>query len=133
MPYSRSTYHGDAEFAICCTGDAVVGDQVRFERAVFGGSYKRPRFLHFELVTGNIVGDSYGAERQQHTFTIELAGGQATLIKGRNLYREGVWRKPWPNESERKAALVEKHARGEVARAFRGRATAGGRYGSVHS
>lgn len=79
----------------------MVGDEVRFERAEFGGSYKKPMFLRFEFVTGKIVADSYGADKQQHTFTIELTNGTKTRIKGRNLYREGVWRKAWADESKR--------------------------------
>lgn len=119
MAYEVSTYRGDDEYPICCTGDAVVGDEIRFERAEFGGSYKRPVFLRFELVTGKIVADSYGADKQQHTFTVALPNGSKTRIKGRNLYREGVWRKAWPDESKRLLVADEKHKRGDVARAQR--------------
>lgn len=38
------------------------------------------------------------------------------LIKGRNLYKNGVWRKKWDNEEERKIVLDEKHERGTIAR-----------------
>lgn len=119
MPYTTSTYRGDAEHTICCTGDAVVGDEIAFERATFSGSFRRPKFAGFERVAGRIVSDSYGADKQQHTFTIELAGGGKLLIKGRNLYREGCWRKPWADESLRHAAAAEKHGRGDRARSLR--------------
>jgi hypothetical protein len=119
MPYNISTYSGDAEHTICCTGDAVTGDEVAFERATFTGSFRKPKFAGFELIVGRIVADSYGAGKQQHTFTIETADGGKLLIKGRNLYREGVWRKPWADESLRHAAADDKHARGDRARALR--------------
>lgn len=46
-------------YSINCTGDACVGDEVRFERAVFTGSYPNARFLHNEIVEGRIIRDSY--------------------------------------------------------------------------
>lgn len=60
----------------------LVGDSVRFERAVFTGSYRKPVFAGFELMTGKIVFDSYGSEKQQHTFTLRLDDGKKMLIKG---------------------------------------------------
>lgn len=107
------------EYSIDCTGDCVVGDVVRFERSVFTGSFRRPIFSGFEIVEGRIVKDSYGAAKQQHTFTIELADGSKMLIKGRNLYRHGVHRKPWEDEARRKQAADEKHLRGDTARRAR--------------
>lgn len=119
MSYNESTFAGDELHTICCAGDAVRGDKVAFERAVFGGSLRSPKFLRFELVRGEIVADSYGANKQQHTFTILLADGSKTRIKGRNLYRNGTFRQPWPDESLRHAAATEKHSRGDMARAQR--------------
>lgn len=104
---------------IDCTGDVVVGDVVSFERAVFVGSFKKPKFSHNETITGKVVKDSYGADKQQHTFTLELVDGKKTLIKGRNLYRNGVTRLEWANEEDRKAVANEKHTRGDFARARR--------------
>jgi tetratricopeptide (TPR) repeat protein len=117
--YSEPDFKRDDEYNIDCTGDVVVGDEVRFQRAVFSGNFRKPKFSHFEEVTGKITKDSYGDYRQQHTFTLELADGSKTLIKGRNLYRNGCWRKPWMNEEDRQQALDEKHSRGESARADR--------------
>jgi hypothetical protein len=37
------------------------------------------------VVEGQVVNESYGKERGQHTFTIDL-GGEKLLVKGRNLY-----------------------------------------------
>mgnify|MGYP004702078235 CR=1 FL=1 len=119
MAFAQSTFFGDETFSICCTGDAVKGDEVAFERAVFGGSFRKPTFEGFELVCGKIVADSYGRDKQQHTFTIELVDGSTTRIKGRNLYKNGVWRKRWENEDARRAAADEKHERGDHARAAR--------------
>ena len=110
------SWDGDDDYRINCTGDAVVGDEVRFERAVFSGSYRSPKFEGFELVTGQIVSESYGQEKQQHTFTLELEDGKKSRIKGRNLYKNGVWRKLWADESLREEARREKHERGDEAR-----------------
>jgi hypothetical protein len=71
------------------------------------------------MITGKIVKDSYGAEKQQHTFTLNLDTGLKMLIKGRNLYANGVYRKPWPDESARGAIQYEKHTRGDRARRAR--------------
>ncbi len=115
----ESTYQGDEVYKICCTGDAVVGDEVRFERALFGGTWWKPEFLEFELLTGKIIRDSYGRDKQQHTFTLLLDCGSEIRIKGRNLYAEGLWRKSWPDEESRVVAVEEKHRRGRCARAER--------------
>lgn len=116
-----STFAGDESFVCCCTGDVVVGDVVRFERATFSGSYRRPAFDGFEIITGKVVRESYGRDKQQHTFTLELEGGGELLIKGRNLYKNGVWRQIWDDELDRLLVSEEKHQRGMAARAARSR------------
>jgi len=119
MPYTESTYQGDSEYRIVATGDCCTGDEVRFTQAEFSGSFRHPKFTGYRLVTGRIVKDSYGADKQQHTFTLALPTGGTMRIKGRNLYRNGVWRKPWADETARRAVLVEKHGRGDKTRAAR--------------
>ena len=126
MPYQESGYNGDADYTINCTGDAASGDHVRFQQAVFSGSFRNAKFSHFELISGEIIKDSYGADKQQHTFTLLLADGSKKLIKGRNLYKNGVWRKPWHDEALRTVALDGKHKRGDKARAAREYRLAGG-------
>jgi (S)-2-hydroxy-acid oxidase len=110
---------------IDCTGDACIGDYVEFERAMFSEtnfSYRhrsKPQFLGYETVSGTIIRDSYGAKKQQHTFTIDTGDGVLIRIKGRNLYRNGCKRLLWNNEFLRHDALAEKHIRGELARTAR--------------
>lgn len=116
---TASTFTGDEVFTINCTGDAVTGDEVRFERATFTGSFRNAKFAGFEMFTGKIVRDSYGRDKQQHTFTLALADGSELRIKGRNLYKVGVYRKAWADESLRHAAADEKHQRGDTAREAR--------------
>jgi len=116
---NEKTFSGDESFTINCTGDACVGDNVRFSQAKFGGSWKSPTFLGHTIITGKIVKDSYGKDKQQHTFTLLLPDGNKLRIKGRNLYANSVYRMPWADESDRQTALNEKHARGDVARADR--------------
>lgn len=110
---------GDSVYHINCTGDVCVGDQVKFSRAVFSGSYRSPKFSHMEVVEGLVCADSYGSDKGQHTFTIDLGDGVKTFIKGRNLYRNGVYRKPWDNEELRKEVLAEKHKRGSAVRQYK--------------
>ena len=113
---TESNYRGDEIYSIQCTGDAVVGDDVCFERATFDGSFRKPKFAGFEKIAGKIIKDSYGKDKQQHTFTLHLVDNSIICIKGRNLYREGTWRKPWEDESKRQIQLDEKHERGNDAR-----------------
>lgn len=114
-----SSYKGDETYSIECTGDAVRGDEVCFERATFTGSFRNAKFAGFERIEGTIVADSYGAQAQQHTFTIALVGGGEVRIKGRNLYKNGIFRKPWADESARATVANEKHVRGDRARQAR--------------
>lgn len=96
----------DDSYSINSTGDCVTGDEIAFFNA--GKSSER--------LYGIITHESYGIDKQQHTFTIETNDGAKMLIKGRNLYRNGVLRKPWQDENKRQTALDEKHERGNVAR-----------------
>ena len=116
---NKDVFNGDEVYTRRCTGDAVTGDEVRFSQAMFTGSFRNPKFAGFRLVTGVIVNDSYGQDKQQHTFTLRLADGSTLKIKGRNLYRNGTWRKPWADESDREQAAEQKHFMGDVARAER--------------
>ncbi|MFQ5622436.1 MAG: hypothetical protein ACE5FS_03470 [Paracoccaceae bacterium] len=111
-----------------CTGDVVTGDTIRFTEAVWGGSYRRPVKLGERTVTARVTADSYGIDKQQHTFSLEVIeadghdappAGKKIRRKGRNIYRNGTKRLVWDNESARKSAADEKHRRGDHARAAR--------------
>jgi len=105
---------------IGATGDVVVGDMVIFERDIFGGSWRKPKYLGTETIVAKILKDSYGDKKQQHTFTcLNLLTNETFRIKGRNLYKNGVNRAKWDNEEDRKDALEEKHSRGDRARQIR--------------
>ena len=108
-----------------CTGDVVVGDTIQWIEKVFGGSYKNPKPLGIRTNIARVLRDSYGTNKQQHTFTVEiidskgdepLTSGLTTTRKGRNLYRFMTKRQLWLDESKRGDALLEKHTRGDVAR-----------------
>ncbi|XP_045790249.1 zinc finger CCCH domain-containing protein 62-like [Trifolium pratense] len=120
-------------FVLNCKGDACTGDVVLFEQNVYemfniasrsgGGPPCGKR-----TVAGRIVKESYGAAKQQHTFTIEVLWSKGEkplpplhplLIKGRNLYRLKTLRQKWEDEGQRQKLLMEKHSRGSVARADR--------------
>lgn len=107
-----------------CTGDVVAGDTIKFDETVrVDGAANRWR-----TVTGKVIRDKYGEETQQHRFVIEviestgfdpLPAGKRIVRRGRWLYANGVLRQPWTNKNERKAALKEKHTRGDTARQHR--------------
>lgn len=110
--------------------DVVTGDIVEFKQDVFGGSYKRPTYLGQRTVHGEVLRESYGADKQQHTFTIkplnvegvnadELLKKDSFRIKGRNLYKHGVLREMSDDEAARKLVADEKHERGAAAREAR--------------
>ena len=109
-------------------GDVVTGDTIRLTESVFGGSYRKPRYRGSRTIEAEVVRDSYGAGRQQHTFTLRVISstgldalevGTTIRRKGRNVYRGDPERLLWSDESERKLAAAEKHERGDTARAAR--------------
>ncbi|GAX83917.1 hypothetical protein CEUSTIGMA_g11341.t1 [Chlamydomonas eustigma] len=121
----------EASFCIPCKGDVCKGDEVLFVQEVFDDFKPQSRkgeHIGHRQVAGRIINESYGALKQQHTFTIEVLWSAGTqpkqplstmLIKGRNLYKLSVRRRSWQNESLRLAVLNEKHERGQEARMLR--------------
>ncbi|KAJ8441151.1 hypothetical protein Cgig2_006980 [Carnegiea gigantea] len=103
-----------SSFVLNCKGDACMGDIVMFEQTVYEGFFmicvlfSDVAFLsswpHLcacgppcgkRIVAGRIAKESYGAAKQQHTFT------------------------RWEDEAERQRVLNEKHRRGSIARSNR--------------
>jgi len=107
-------------YTIDCTGNVCVGDEITFEKAEFEGSYPRATFSHMERRFLKVLKDSYGKDKQQHTFTcLDLETNMIVRIKGRNIYRNGCQRKLWENEYDRLKALEDKYTRGGKARSDR--------------
>jgi len=109
------------------TGDACAGDIVWFAQDVFGGNYRKPKFIGTKLVRAIILKDSYGSKKQQHTFTLALmksptsktyVKGSEFRIKGRNLYKHFTFCENF-DRKDRNEQLNEKHRRGEEARTTR--------------
>jgi len=101
----------------CCKGDKILFIKRVWEKIIINRFGKKANVVTgYELIEGEIVRESYGREKGQHTFTIKLQNKETLLIKGRNLYAIGVWRKKWENEEERKETLAEKYQRGKLAR-----------------
>ncbi|KAL5579615.1 hypothetical protein UlMin_012057, partial [Ulmus minor] len=78
------------------------------------------------IIACRIVKESYGASKQQHTFTYYGAKGRShflhfipLLIKGWNLYCLKTLRQKWEDEGERENHWTEKHLRGSLARSNR--------------
>ncbi|OMO66035.1 hypothetical protein COLO4_30808 [Corchorus olitorius] len=90
-----------SSFVLNCKGDACTGDVVMFEQNVYEMFNIASRSASgppcgTRIVAGRIVKESYGAAKQQHTFTIEVLWSKGEkplpplhplLIKGRNLYK----------------------------------------------
>ncbi|KAJ7963322.1 Zinc finger CCCH domain-containing protein 62 [Quillaja saponaria] len=122
-----------SSFVLNCKGDACTGDVVLFEQNVYEMFNIASRSAGAppcgkRIVAGRILKESYGAAKQQHTFTIEVLWSKGEkpypplhplLIKGRNLYRLKTLRQRWDDEEERQIILMDKHSRGFVARSDR--------------
>ncbi|XP_047963759.1 zinc finger CCCH domain-containing protein 62-like [Salvia hispanica] len=122
-----------SSFVLNCKGDACKGDVVIFEQNVYDefsivSRSSKGGVCGTRIVAGRILKESYGAAKQQHTFTIEVLWSKGEkplpplhplLIKGRNLYRLKTMRQKWEDEGERQRILFEKHARGGAARSNR--------------
>lgn len=118
-----------SSFSINCKGDVCRGDAVLFKQKVHEKSGKRhSKCIGKRIVAGKVIKESYGKEKQQHTFTIQVFWSKGVgklpplyllLVKGRNLYRMMTFRQPWANEEDRSKALDEKHSRGDAARRVR--------------
>eukprot|EP00262_Sarcandra_glabra_P008342 TRINITY_DN21790_c0_g1_i1.p1 TRINITY_DN21790_c0_g1~~TRINITY_DN21790_c0_g1_i1.p1 ORF type:complete len:489 (+),score=56.37 TRINITY_DN21790_c0_g1_i1:39-1505(+) len=122
-----------SSFVINCTGDVCTGDVVLFTQRVYEkfdvatrGGGANP--IGKRTIAGRVVKESYGAAKQQHTFTVEILWSKGIkklpplfplLVKGRNLYRLKTFRQRWNNEAERSKVLAEKHRRGAAARHVR--------------
>ena len=113
---------------IDATGDVVVGDRIEFVEAVFEGSHRKPKYIGDRFIEAEVLRDSYGEAKQQHTFTLSVINstgvqpvesGRSIRRKGRNVYRNGVMREMWEDEVRREVARDEKHSRGDSARGER--------------
>jgi hypothetical protein len=109
-------------------GDVVTGDTIRFTESVFGGSYRKPRYLGQRAVRAEVTRDSYGGAKQQHTFTLRvirstgfecIETGKLIRRKARNVYKGEPERLRWADNVERDNVAAEKHERGGAARAAR--------------
>jgi hypothetical protein len=88
------------------TGDNCEGDIIWFARDCFSGSFKNAKFDGTECLRVVILKDSYGKEKQQHTFTCALmkSASSKTHVKGSEF------------KIDRGETLNNKHTRGEQAR-----------------
>lgn len=108
-------------YSINCTGDACTNDEVLFLKVMWK---RKPinrfgklanQIVDYKWIEGTIIKDSYGTEKQQHTFTVLLKNqrGKKILVKGRNLYGVCCFRKPRENRDN---DLLDKRRRGNAAR-----------------
>ncbi|XP_057449497.1 zinc finger CCCH domain-containing protein 62 isoform X2 [Lotus japonicus] len=128
---SGYTLYPRSSFNINCTGDVCMGDVVLFRQKVyekFDKVTRHGRVTGSRTVAGRVVKESYGAAKQQHTFTVEVLWSSGVkklaplfplLVKGRNLYKLKTDRQRWNDEADRVKVLSEKHRRGAAARSVR--------------
>lgn len=70
----------------------TVGTIIKFEEAIFTGSYKKPEFSHTATHVVRILRESYGARKGQHSFSLEVIEsternkGGVFRKMGRNIY-----------------------------------------------
>lgn len=104
--------------------DLVTGMKIEISEPVFHGSFKNPKFLGNREFIAEIIKESYGGLRGQHTFTLKVhsaEGMEAKNIlrkktirrKGRNLYKNLVRIISQPENVEE--LQNEKHKRGKIA------------------
>ncbi len=97
----------------------TAGTIVKFEEAIFTGSYKKPKFSHTATHTVRILRESYGARRGQHSFTLEVIEsterrrGEVFRKMGRNLYPTAQVIE-YPKDHQEK--VEEKRARAAIAK-----------------
>lgn len=112
-------------FIIDCTGDIVIGDIIQFTEVIFYGSYRNSKYVGDRTIIAEVLKDSYGKLKQQHTFSLKILEckglepleiGIRIRRKGRNIYRNKTMRILWKNEEDREIVLNEKHSRGNLAR-----------------
>ncbi len=110
------------------TTSVIGGDVIRFKESVYCGSVKRPKYIGERTIEAAVLSESYGAIKQQHTFTLRVVDSDGIealrpltkiLRKGRNIYRFGVERLLWKDETERQLHLEEKRKRGTEAARMR--------------
>ena len=110
------------------TSSIVAGDRIQWTEPVWGAYSRYGRRqppIGERTVEADVIRESYGSHKQQHTFTLRVASatgdyaqesGEQLLRKGRNLYGNDLKRQIWTNEAARNDVCDEKYERGEEAR-----------------
>ena len=103
----------------------VAGMKIEISEPVFAGSFRNPKFLGNRQIIGQIVKESYGSKRGQHTFTIDVESAEGMYAedvlqkkkirrKGRNVYKNLVRVIDVPDN--RKELEKEKSERAKIAK-----------------
>lgn len=104
------------------TNNVIKDDIVLFRDDVFGGSFRKPKYLGCGLILGKILRESYGEKKAQHTFSIQVIQAQGELLenfvpgklilrKGRNLYKECFLIERNLSDDEERQRIKEKNMR----------------------
>ena len=107
MSFQNSTFRGDGDYSRQVTKNAaVIGDELRFERAIFGRCESTMKFDEFELVTGTVVDITRARASGRLTYTLALLSGEELVIRGLTLFKQPVCRRVWKDEAERRDAAL---------------------------
>lgn len=75
-----------AEYAAKCRERDLVGTHTTNAAIRVGCKVKYYSLNKGGIIEGKVVTSSYGADKGQHTFTIQTKLGEKIMVKGRNLY-----------------------------------------------
>jgi hypothetical protein len=105
-----ANYEGDQDYKIYCNGEACVGDEVAFRRAIFKFQAGVAVHSHYQLTLAKIKNQTM-SPAGQISYTLELCDGKNSRISERNLYSQQLFRKPWEDEEARDVLAAEKRKR----------------------
>lgn len=103
-------FSGDSTYAIECAGEVIVGDEIAFSRGVFTGAYPACVFIGYETVRGTVISCGSAVLAGNRLYTMRTLSGARTRIAAHNIYKHGVWRKPWDDEAVRRQLTASPRA-----------------------
>ena len=92
----------DKSYSIQCVGDAVVGDEISFNRALFKFICGQVVFDRGEIFSGRIIKET------DKCYILETKNGKQKIISQKVMFREKLFRKSWIVESDREKLAIEK-------------------------
>jgi hypothetical protein len=92
----------NSAYSVLCAGDAVVGDEITFRRAVMIYKKGNYTFDRYDLITAKIIKET------PKCYSLEMTNGETIQIMQKIMYKEQLFRKPWDDETAREELADEK-------------------------